>query len=379
VKRRALAALAALALAGAGTAQAEEAGGSDRFFDTQDGQFDLSRHLLEFRGMLPVPVIITEPAVGTGGGVVGLYFDQPLGEALKTHLSETGKPIPPNITAIGGFGTENGTWGGFFGHRHTWDSDRWRYLGGIGKASINFDYYGLLDQPRALNVDGWGFMQQLLGRIGQSDLFLGARYAWLTVQPRFDGPWPAALPRPEVDAVRIGRLSFMADHDTRDNLFSPSDGHFLEAEAVAASPSLGGSTSYQQLVLKAFNWSPVGKDFVLGLRGEAQFSRGDIPFFAKPFVVLRGIPSARYQDDNVAVAEVEGWWQATPRWSLLAFGGAGKAWGERNGFSDTPARGAGGVGFRYLIARLLGIHAGLDVARGPEGNAVYIQVGSPWR
>jgi hypothetical protein len=37
------------------------------------------------------------------------------------------------------------------------------------------------------------------------------------------------------------------------------------------------------------------------------------------------------------------------------------------------------VGFRYLIARLLGIHAGLDVARGPEGNAVYIQVGSPWR
>jgi hypothetical protein len=222
-------------------------------------------------------------------------------------------------------------------------------------------------------------MQQLLGRIGNTDLFVGARYAWLTVQPRFAAGWPGDLPGQPLNEVRIGRLSPIAVHDTRNNLFSPTDGHLLEAEAVIASPSLGGTTSYRQLVLKALDWTPIDRSFVLGLRGDVQFSDGDTPFFAKPFVVLRGIPAARYQDDNAAVAEVEGWWLATPRWSLLAFGGAGKAWGERQGFSDTPARGAAGVGFRYLIARLLGIHAGLDVARGPEGNAVYIQVGSPWR
>ena len=40
---------------------------------------------------------------------------------------------------------------------------------------------------------------------------------------------------------------------------------------------------------------------------------------------------------------------------------------------------AGGVGFRYLIARKLGLYSGIDVARGPETTALYLQVGSAWR
>jgi hypothetical protein len=40
---------------------------------------------------------------------------------------------------------------------------------------------------------------------------------------------------------------------------------------------------------------------------------------------------------------------------------------------------SGGVGGRYLIARRLGMHAGLDVARGPEDTVWYIVVGTNWR
>jgi len=121
----------------------------ERFIDPSDGMFDRSEHLLENKGMLPVPIIITEPAVGYGGGLAGLFFDQPRGEALRTSLGETGKAIPPNITGVGGFKTENGSWGGLFGHHHTWMRDRYRYLGGIGKAELTLDYYGLLGKPRA--------------------------------------------------------------------------------------------------------------------------------------------------------------------------------------------------------------------------------------
>ena len=39
---------------------------------------------------------------------------------------------------------------------------------------------------------------------------------------------------------------------------------------------------------------------------------------------------------------------------------------------------AKGVGFRYLIARRFGLHAGIDVACGPEENAIYFQVGNAW-
>jgi hypothetical protein len=62
----------------------------------------------------------------------------------------------------------------------------------------------------------------------------------------------------------------------------------------------------------------------------------------------------------------------------VGFLGTGKAWGTED-FGDANSVLAGGVGMRYLIARRLGIYMGLDVARGPEDTAVYIQVGSAWR
>ena len=40
--------------------------------------------------------------------------------------------------------------------------------------------------------------------------------------------------------------------------------------------------------------------------------------------------------------------------------------------------GAGGVGFRYLVARKLGLYAGFDIARGPEEGAFYLTAGSAW-
>src|SRR5947209_6682155 len=52
------------------------------FFDQQDGNVDLSEFLLEKKGFLPVPIIITEPAIGYGGGLSALFFRQSMSEAL---------------------------------------------------------------------------------------------------------------------------------------------------------------------------------------------------------------------------------------------------------------------------------------------------------
>jgi hypothetical protein len=67
------------------------------------------------------------------------------------------------------------------------------------------------------------------------------------------------------------------------------------------------------------------------------------------------------------------------RWSAIGFAGAGRAAARASDLSDAPTRKTFGVGGRYLLARALGLHAGLDVARGPEKTAVYLIVGSAWR
>ena len=94
---------------------------------------------------------------------------------------------------------------------------------------------------------------------------------------------------------------------------------------------------------------------------------------------LHGVPTLRYLGRHALVGEAELRHALDARWSVVGFGGAGKAYGGPVAFSDAKTVVAGGVGVRYLLARKLGLHVGLDLARGPEDTAVYLQVGSAWQ
>ena len=100
--------------------------------------------------------------------------------------------------------------------------------------------------------------------------------------------------------------------------------------------------------------------------------------FAYPYVDLRGIPALRYQGSDVLTAEAEYLWGITPRWTIVLFAGIGKTSSIESYNSEGETVGAGGVGFRYRIARKMGLQAGIDIARGPEDTSFYITVGSAW-
>jgi hypothetical protein len=64
------------------------------------------------------------------------------------------------------------------------------------------------------------------------------------------------------------------------------------------------------------------------VRADARVARDDVSFYQLPFIELRDIPVARDQDENAGVAEAELRWNATLRWALIGFLGAGRAWGD---------------------------------------------------
>ena len=171
----------------------------------------------------------------------------------------------------------------------------------------------------------------------------------------------------------------VVDYDSRDNIFYPTNGTYAEFEADLARGGLGSSTNFQEQSARAYQWIPLSKSWVLGLRADTGFSQGNIPFFAQPYVSLRGVSEAKFQDSNQLTAEAEIRWNVTPRWSVLGFGGVGKAYGHLHSFGDAPTAFGFGTGFRYLVARKLGLAMGVDVAHGPGQNAFYVQVGSAWR
>jgi hypothetical protein len=335
------------------------------FTDPEDGALDASEWLLEKKGFLPVPMIITEPAIGYGAGAALLWFRESIGERQAR-----GRLTPPDIFGGAFAATENGTTLiGALG-MVTFAQEYWRWRGFIGRPDVNLDFYGGAadDLKIGYNLKGWATTHLLQRRLGESDNFLGARLNYIDFDATFD---PAAPALPTVaGSITSSGLGVFFEHDSRDNFFTPSRGMKFFVEGVFYSPDIGSDEQYELYRAYALGYFPLSKTLFLGGRVDARKARGEVPFYQLPFIEMRGIPFFRYQNDEVALVEAELRWNVTPRWALVAFAGRGKA--------DESAS-AWGVGFRRLMARRLGIYMGIDVARGPEETAFYIQAGSAWR
>ena len=371
-------ALFAVAFAAGALAHAADTTFMDRFVDPKDGAFDVSEHLLEHRGFLPVPIIITEPAIGYGGGAALLFFRESIAEAREQSAARHERMKPPDIGVVAAFMTENGSKGAAAGYVGTLAGDRFRYLAGAAQADINIDYYGPGDVPRRFALSMPILIVQGLARIAETDWLVGPRYIYAGTSARFVRDTPSEIKPPELDA-HIGRASVVVDYDSRDNMFTPSRGSYIEVDVGFARRALGSATDWDSVLARGFTYVQLGSKAILGLRADGKFTDGDVPFYVRPFITLRGIPAMRYQGLNTIVAEAELRYNLGERWALVGFGGAGRAYGGDVAFADAKTIGAGGAGFRYLIARKMGLYAGIDVARGPEQTVVYIQVGSAWR
>ncbi len=266
-------AIVALSAAASVAAQAEEKAPLT-FIDPSDGQLDLSDFLLKHEGALPVPIVITEPAVGYGAGLGLLFFSGPIAEAAADSTDPQPTRSPPNVTALGGVYTQNGTWAAAAAHFHTWDNDRYRYLGAVAKVDAHLDYFGQTSQPRAYTLMGDALLQQFLVRLGDSRWYGGVRYIFFDSTSSFaGGNIPPGIPG-FARNQRIGAGSLILDYDSRDNIFYPASGTFAEFETQFARSGFGGTQNYDVYAARAFKWFPLGHALTLGLRVDTRFSTG---------------------------------------------------------------------------------------------------------
>jgi hypothetical protein len=354
----------------------------DNLIDPEDGMLDASDYLASARGFLPVPIIITEPAVGYGLGVAVAYFHAPKEIDHDVH-PHTG---PPSITVGFGAKTENGTYMYGAGHSGVWKDDHIRYLGAVAKMNVNMTFYpdGLLgeiigNQGIDFNIDGAFLLQQAQFRLKESNWWLGGSYVYVNADNTFKifDDLPIDLPNPTFDFT-LGSVSVFVEYDGRNSTFTPTDGLSGKLEYQNFDDSWGSDFNYDHFKGELYKFKPFGDYSSLGLRLEAETVNGEVPFFGYPFVDLRGIPMMRYQGQDAVVGEAEYLWGFTPRWSLALFGGVGQTTAIKDLDGESRTVAAGGVGFRYRLARKLPLQAGIDIARGPEDTSFYITVGNAW-
>ena len=353
----------------------------ENMIDEQDGRLDVSDYLASTTGFLPVPLIITEPAVGLGGGAAVAYFHPPkdIDEAVHPHQG------PPSISVGFAAGTENGT--SLYGAAHSgvWKNDHVRYVGAIASADVNLKFYpdsggqNPSGDGIRFNVDGTFLYQQIQMRLSESNWWVGGNFVFINAKNTFDfGDEPVReLPGP-FDEFSQGGLGLFVEYDGRNTVFTPSNGLKGILEYRKYDRSVGSDFDYDHISGSIHHFTPFGEFSSLGVRLDAEAVDGDVPFFGYPYVNLRGIPALRYQGEKVFTAEFEYLWGVTPRWTVALFAGAGRTTSVDMLGTDDETVAAGGIGFRYRIARKQGLQLGVDVARGPEDTALYLTVGSAW-
>ena len=350
------------------------------FRDPEDGAFDLSSFLLEHHGVLPVIIPITEPAVGYGGGAALLYFHN----RKKTYKSY----VAPDISGLVGLYTENKTWAAGAFHAHTFGENRVRTLTAIMKPNVKFNYYGndnplLANKPIGINLDSWLFYQKAQARIANSKFYIGGAYTYFKSDVSFE-----EIPnRPLLNLIlqslnansTISSIKPMVTYDNRNNSFTPTKGVLTELGYNYSAKWLGSDDNFSTLHTDFFGYLPITEKLHSKYRFQGSFLLGDAPFYAYPFIDLRGVAAMRYQNEKTLVAETEWAYNVYSRWWVTAFGGTGKAFSEFNDFGSEDFVYNIGTGFRYRLARLLGLNMGTDFAWGNGKDfAFYIVFGTSW-
>ena len=350
---------------------------SEISFYTQEGDLDMSEYMSQAYGFLPIPIIITEPALGYGGGVTLLY----LHDTLVGQKSSKGRRIPPSISGAVVFRTENGTEGLGAFHIGYWLEDTLRTATYIGKPNVFIDIYAG-NSAVQVNVDGVLFYQSVKKRIAQSDWFLGASYLYVKSDVNLDFDL-----KPVAKEETIASVSLIADYDTRDNQLTPTEGMYFSARAQIYDDAVGGDYNFINYKVTNLFYNKISEKINLdfSLTGETvEGKRREIAPYLYPFISMRGVPAMKHQGSSMLTMQTELSYNFTPRWEGTVFGGVGKAFsrqvaGSDVSFSEASNIVAGGVGFRYLIAEKFGLKAGVDIATSKDGTSFYIQVGTAWR
>ncbi|MGR5251897.1 BamA/TamA family outer membrane protein [Vibrio astriarenae] len=372
------------------------------FVDPEDGKFDMGQYIAEnAHGFLPVPIIITEPAVGYGGGLVGLFLHeseeekQARKQAALMSVDGGARLVPAAMTVVGAAGTQNGSWFAFAGHRHSWFKDAIRYTGGAGLGQVNLDVYrefsdvpvvGDLSFEIGTENKGIAALQHLQFRVARTPLMLGIKQIWMKTDVTLDTGNDTAnkvLEKigdtgliPGLGETTNSALGLTAEYDTRDNIFYPTTGYILSGDYMFYDRQLGGDYDYQVFNFDGEGYIPLAQKWNLAFAGNyQQFETDDllVPLTSKPYVDMRGVPSFRYQGDKIQTVQSQVTYDIDNRWNVSAFYGYGEA---LNDSSEDQSVQAYGAGFRYKIARRYGLRMGVDLAISEGEVTTYINVGT---
>jgi len=212
-------------------------------------------------------------------------------------------------------------------------------------------------------------------------LFLGLRF-WREKFQTFDldpkgqlitGTIPGGL------SNHSSSIGVVAWYDTRDNLFFPRKGWFIEASSLQDNPTWFSDFSYNRTLLDASLYIPTGTNGVLAMNFVNGTIQGEAPFQQLNFLggpkKMRGYYEGRFRSNNIWLAQAEYRNIVFPRFGYTLFADAGSVSEKYGDLLQSKLRYTFGAGLRVLLNKSEKLTARLDIGIGPKSTAVYLTIG----
>lgn len=362
------ASIATALVLGLSTSSAWSAEYKDHVDDKKSKVDSTSKSNDEKQGFIALPIPMSNPTLGTGVQLVGLYM----------HAKEPDSKAHNDTSGIVGMYTSTKSWlvGAF--HDGALKDDSVRYTGGIFHGDLKLKYYGdgndpiFADDPLKYDMTMSGVMLRALFQIAGSDWYIGPQYNYMQTDisfREFNDFWP------ETEQVKSGGLGAVIHYDTRDDNYYPTQGWYTQFSYMDYGQNWGGDGDYNIGKLSTSNYWSVRNDLVVASKLTAMTSGGDVPFYEKPTLQMRGFNHGRYRNDNIVQAQLEGRWTFMQRFGAVAFLGLGKtAEAEQDILSQSTVV-TKGIGLRWQPVEQKKMNIRIDLARGPEESTLHLSVG----
>lgn len=265
-----------------------------------------------------------------------------------------------------------------------WDQDKWRLVGELGFYKYFYNFYGIGINSQEEDFDTYSvtfprFRMSLLREV-LPNISLGIGYeldVFKNLRITEDGILDNTDVIGKEGGGTVSNIGLQAFYDSRDDIFFPTKGFFIQGSVFTAANFLGSSFSYSKFSLDNRYYQKIkGEHVVAGNLFIANNGTGS-PFFDLNKLGsnrTRGFNDRRYQDNAELSFATEYRFPVSGRFGGVVFGSTGTVASTFSNLFKTKYRNAAGLGLRYILNKEDGIRIRVDYGYTAEGGNIYFTI-----
>lgn len=320
----------------------------------------------------PVAFYTPETAFGFGGISIATF-----------HLENEPRETRPSSVQLGASYTTKDQILVYAPFEFYKDAERWRLEGELGFYKYFYNFFGVGINSREEDEETYEvtFPRARLSLLREikPGLFLGLGYqfdAFNNLKIEEGGILEAS----EVPGKRDGTVSnvgLLAFYDTRDDIFFPTKGVFIQGNFFTSSELLGSSFNYSKFELDSRYYRKVGRRQVVAANLFLSGSTSETPFYDLYYLGsrrTRGINNRRFQDNSEVSLAVEYRFPIAGRFGGAVFGSTGTVAPDLGQAFSSAYKNAAGAGLRYIFNKRDGVRIRVDYGLSREGGNFYFTI-----